>query len=81
MAVAALLTGWSLELFGYQPGHVQSDYTKNGLRFVMIALPIISVIISYIIYRFSYNLKGDYLKDIVSVLNLRNKKKHNNENY
>lgn len=81
MAVAALLTGWSLEIFGYQPGQMQSDYTKNGLRFVMIALPIISVIISYIIYRFSYNLKGDYLKDIVSVLNLRNKKKNNPENY
>lgn len=74
MAVAALLTGWGLEVFGYQPGQIQSDYTKNGLRFVMIALPIISVIVSYIIYRFSYNLKGAYLKDIVSVLNLRNKK-------
>ncbi len=46
----------------------------------MIVLPIISVIISYIIYRFSYNLKGDYLKDIVAVLNLRNRKKNHNEN-
>ncbi|MEB6214499.1 melibiose:sodium transporter MelB [Mammaliicoccus sciuri] len=80
MAVAALLTGWSLDIFGYQPGQIQSDYTKNGLRFLMIVLPIISVIISYIIYRFSYNLKGDYLKDIVAVLNLRNRKKNHNEN-
>ncbi|MEB7464001.1 melibiose:sodium transporter MelB [Mammaliicoccus sciuri] len=80
MAVAALLTGWSLDIFGYQPGQIQSDYTKNGLRFLMIVLPIISVIISYIIYRFSYNLKGDYLKDIVVVLNLRNRKKNHNEN-
>src|SRR5699024_9379198 len=71
MAVAALLTGWGLEVFGYQPGQIQSEYTKNGLRFVMIALPINSVIVSYIIYRFSYNLKGAYLKDIVSVLSLR----------
>src|SRR5699024_835892 len=75
MAIAALLTGWSLDLFGYQPGQIQSDYTKNGLRFVMIALPIISIIISYIIYIFSYNLKVYYLKDIVAVLNLRNKKR------
>src|SRR5699024_10222082 len=75
MAIAALLTGWSLDLFGYQPGQIQSDYTKNGLRFVMIALPIISVIISYIIYRFSYNLKSNYLKNIVIVFIIKNKKR------
>jgi len=75
MAVAALLTGWGLEIFGYQPGQIQSDYTKNGLRFVMIALPIISVIASYIIYKFSYNLKGAYIKDVVNVLNHRKKEK------
>jgi melibiose permease len=75
MAVAALFTGWGLDLFGYQPGEVQTEHTKNGLRFIMIALPIISVIASYIIYKFSYNLKGDYIRDVVNVLNLRNKKR------
>lgn len=74
MAVAALLTGWGLEIFGYQPGQIQSDYTKNGLRFIMFVLPIISIIASYIIYRFSYNLKGAYINDVVNILNLRKKK-------
>lgn len=71
MAVAALFTGWGLDLFGYQAGQQQSDFTKNGLRIIMIALPIISVFLSYLIYRFSYHLKGAYIQDVVNVLNVK----------
>ena len=71
MAIAALFTGWGLDLFGYQAGQQQSDFTKNGLRIIMIALPIICVFLSYLIYRFSYHLKGTYIQDVVNVLNVK----------
>lgn len=71
MAVAALFTGWGLDLFGYQADQQQSDFTKNGLRIIMIALPIICVFLSYLIYRFSYHLKGAYIQDVVNVLNVK----------
>lgn len=75
MAVSGLVTGWSLTIFGYEPGGQQSDLTKNGLRFIMIVLPIICILASYAIYRWSYHLKGAYIKDVVNVLNLRKSKK------
>lgn len=75
MAVSGLITGWSLTFLGYQPGVEQSEFTKNGLRFIMTILPIICIIASYLIYKWSYNLKGTYIKDVVHVLNQRKSKK------
>lgn len=75
MAVSGLITGWSLTLLGYQPGVEQSEFTKNGLRFIMTILPIICIIASYLIYKWSYSLKGTYIKDVVTVLNQRKSKK------
>ncbi|MDW8563800.1 melibiose:sodium transporter MelB [Staphylococcus shinii] len=75
MAISGLITGWSLTLLGYQPGVQQNEFTKNGLRFIMVILPIICITASFIIYKWSYKLKGAYIKDVVNVLNLRKSKK------
>lgn len=75
MALSGLITGWGLSLFNYQPGEPQSDFTKTGIRIIMCVFPIIFVLISYLVYRFSYNLKGAFLKDIVNILNNRKKEK------
>lgn len=75
MAFSGLATGWSLTLLGYQPGQEQSELTKNGLRVIMVVLPIICVTASFAIYKWSYHLKGTYIKDIVNVLNNRKSQK------
>lgn len=75
MAFSGLATGWSLTLLGYQPGQAQSELTKNGLRVIMVVLPIICVTASFAIYKWSYHLKGTYIKDIVNVLNNRKSQK------
>lgn len=75
MAFSGLATGWSLTLLGYQPGQEQSELTKNGLRVIMVVLPIICVTVSFAIYKWSYHLKGTYIKDIVNVLNNRKSQK------
>src|SRR5699024_1171341 len=62
MALSGLITGWGLSIFHYQPGEPQSDFTKVCIRIIMCVFPIIFVIGSYLIYRFSYNLKGAFLR-------------------
>nr|WP_240474515.1 hypothetical protein [Thomasclavelia saccharogumia] len=47
----ALFTGFALDAAGYLSDAVQSAATINGMRIIMIGLPIIFVIISFIIYK------------------------------
>src|SRR5699024_2053342 len=79
MALSGLITGWGLSIFNYQPGDPQSDFTKVGIRIIMCVFPIILVIGSYLIYRFSYNLKGAFLRDMVYILNNRKKERNVND--
>jgi len=79
MALSGLITGWGLSIFNYQPGEPQSDFTKVGIRIIMCVFPIIFVIGSYLIYRFSYNLKGAFLRDMVYILNNRKKERNVND--
>ncbi|WP_335324203.1 MFS transporter [Thomasclavelia saccharogumia] len=50
-ALKALFTGFALDAAGYLSDAVQSAATINGMRIIMIGLPIIFVIISFIIYK------------------------------
>ncbi|UXR37940.1 melibiose:sodium transporter MelB [Staphylococcus simulans] len=77
MAFSGLIIGWGLTLFHYAPNVEQTEFTKNGIRFLMMGMPVIFILISYAIYKWGYKLKGDFLKDIVQTLN--NRKKHNEE--
>ena len=40
-AMGALLTGFALNATGYIPNAVQTASTQNGIRFVMIGVPIV----------------------------------------
>lgn len=70
-AVTGLLTGVGLAMVGYDASlPQQSMATINGIRILMIVLPMIFAIISYVIYNKAYKLKGDYLNNMVKELNV-----------
>lgn len=70
-AMGALLTGMALDLTGYRPNAVQSAATLLGIRIVMIILPVIFVILSYVIYKKYFKLTGEYYEHIMNILKLR----------
>lgn len=48
----------------------QSAATLNGIRIIMIVIPMIFAVISYLIYAKAYKLKGDYLDNMTKELNV-----------
>ena len=48
----------------------QSAATLNGIRIIMIVIPMIFAVISYLIYAKTYKLKGDYLDNMTKELNV-----------
>lgn len=46
----------------------QSAVTLNGIRIIMIVIPMIFAVISYLIYAKTYKLKGDYLDNMTKEL-------------
>ncbi len=82
-AMGALFTGFALDATGYIPDAVQSMSTINGMRIIMIGLPIIFVIISFIVYKKYYKLNSEYMTRIMNILSLKkeeNKVEENNQN-
>ncbi|MGG5333215.1 melibiose:sodium transporter MelB [Enterococcus sp. AZ163] len=60
-AVAGLLTGVGLSIVGYVPNVAQSATAIWGIRILTCIIPIVFVIISYVVYRKFYKLKGTRL--------------------
>lgn len=70
-AVSGLLTGVGLAMVGYNASlPQQSVATLNGIRIIMIVIPMVFAVISYLIYAKAYKLKGDYLNNMVKELNV-----------
>lgn len=76
-AMGALFTGFALDITGYVAGTVQSVQTQNGMRIIMIVLPIILVIISCVIYKKYYKLNGEYYQRIMNIVALRKEEQLN----
>lgn len=70
-AMGALCTGIALDVTGYVPNGVQSSATLQGIRFLMIGIPIVFVIISYVIYKVKFKLHGAYYDQIMLELKKR----------
>ena len=70
-AVSGLLTGVGLAMVGYNASlPQQSAATLNGIRIIMIVIPMVFAVISYLIYEKAYKLKGDYLDNMTKELNV-----------
>lgn len=68
-AMGALFTGVALDATGYVPDAVQSAATLNGMRVIMIGLPILFVLLSFVIYKKCYKLDTTYMGRVMNELN------------
>jgi melibiose permease len=73
-AVVGLAVGVGLTLVGYVANAVQTAPTILGMKVLMIGVPSVITILSYIIYRKGYKLEGEYQDKIIEELNLRREK-------
>lgn len=70
LAIAGGLTGIGLQAVGYDAkATVQSAATIQGIRVLMLVLPIIMAVISFWIYQRCYKLKGKKMQEITRKLN------------
>jgi len=67
-AFAGFLIGIGLTVIGYVPNAVQEADTVFGMRVLMIGIPFILVIASFLIYRRYYKLNGQYHDDVMAAL-------------
>lgn len=67
-AIGALFTGFALDLTGYVPNAVQSVATLNGIRLIMIGIPIVFVMISFLIFKKRYKLTAVKMKEVMSAI-------------
>lgn len=65
-AIGALFTGFALDLTGYVPNAVQSLATLNGIRLMMIGIPVIFVMISFFIFKKSYKLNSAKMQEVMA---------------
>ncbi len=72
-AITGLLSGVGLSVVGYRAdlaGH-QSAGTILGIRILMFLVPIVLFVLSFVIFKFVYKLKGDELETLTNQVNAR----------
>src|SRR5699024_4081724 len=71
-ARGTLFTGFALDLTGYiLNSETQADSTSLGMRLLMIALHLIIVVVSYVLYKRLYKLDRANIQRIMNILSLR----------
>lgn len=70
MAAAGGITGVGLQIVGYDAkAAVQSAGTILGIRVLMLVIPVILAILSFVIYKKCYTLKGGKLEEVTRKVN------------
>lgn len=75
-ALTSLFIGFALEQTGYipDPQAVQSALTLNSIRFLMCAIPAVSMLIAYVVYKRYYKLNDGFMKQVIEVIEERRAK-------
>lgn len=75
-ALTSLFIGFALEQTGYipDPQAVQSVLTLNSIRFLMCAIPAVSMLIAYVVYKRYYKLNDGFMKQVIEVIEERRAK-------
>ena len=67
-AFSGFIAAASLDPIGFVPNEVQSDFTKMGMRIIMIALPAILSVLCLVVYKRGYKLNDKFYHHILAVL-------------
>lgn len=77
-ALTSLFIGFALERTGYipNPNAVQSALTLNSIRFLMCAIPAVSMLVAYVVYKKAYHLDDSFMKKVIQTIEERRANRH-----
>ena len=71
-AVSGLISGIGLTLIGYVAEQEQTAGAINGMRIIMLVVPAVLAVITYLIYVKGYKLRGSFLDEVKSTIAAKN---------
>lgn len=75
-AISGFISGVGLDLIGYVPDKTQSSGTMLGMRVLMIVIPSIFAVLTYLIYKFGYKLTGEFYEEVKNAIAAKSKHKN-----
>lgn len=72
-ALTSLFIGFALDRTGYipDPSAIQSSLTLNSIRFLMCAIPAVSMLIAYVVYKKAYKLDDKFMRNVIATIDER----------
>lgn len=77
-ALTSLFIGFALDRTGYipDPQAIQSALTLNSIRFLMCAIPAVSMLAAYGIYKKAYKLDDKFMRNVITTIEERRHEAH-----
>lgn len=71
-ALTSLFIGFALQQTGYIPNSPdQSLLTMNSIRVLMCAVPAVSMLVAYVVYKKAYKLNDSFMKNVIETIQER----------
>ena len=67
-AVSGFISGVGLTLIGFVANQAPSAGTVAGMRVLMIVIPAVLAVLTYVIYLCCYKLRGGYLEEVKAAI-------------